>query len=212
MLWLGLGLVVLLCIIFTAFEKWTWTTLCLLASGGVYVWVNKALVLSWILENWQTALLFVGAYLVAGVLWSFGKWLFFLIGFRDAFRDRKAWYLKKRGQNPDGEVPENLMPEFREFLRTGSLTRVDGQGAQYQESYSYNYRDRSYYGGSWDTRPRASDHKSRITGWIGFWPFSMVGTVINDLLRKLINFLFASFKGLYQKMSDAIFRNEAGLK
>jgi hypothetical protein len=211
MLWLGLAFVILLCVIFTAFEKWTWTTLCLLASGGLYFWVNKALVLSWIVENWQTALCFAGAYLIAGVVWSFGKWFFFLIGFRDAYRERKSWFLKKRGLDPDAQIPESLSHDFSEFLRTGYITVID-RGTTMQETYSYGLRDRHYYGGTWNMRPRASDHKSRITGWIGFWPFSMVGTVINDPLRKLIDFLFASFKGLYQKMSDALFRNEPGLK
>ena len=56
--------------------------------------------------------------------------------------------------------------------------------------------------------PQASHNKGKIVAWIAFWPFSFIGTVLNDPIRKMFNFIFDQFKGLYQKMANAIFKDD----
>jgi len=65
--------------------------------------------------------------------------------------------------------------------------------------------------GKW-TKPLASQHKGTITGWMAFWPFSFVGTLLNDPVRRIVTFMFRHFKALYQKMSDRIFANDKELE
>lgn len=113
---------------------------------------------------------------------------------------------KRRGLNAGAQVPSELLTEYTRFFKDGYLHVKDGQDVYYVRCNS-----RSYFGCAWDTKPRATEHKSRITGWVGYWPFSMVGTMINDPLRKLIDFIFTWFNGLYQRMSNYIFRDEVGL-
>lgn len=57
-------------------------------------------------------------------------------------------------------------------------------------------------------RPNAADNKSRIVAWMTFWPFSLVGTFLNDPVRRLFNALFNRFKHLYQQAADHVFRDE----
>lgn len=53
--------------------------------------------------------------------------------------------------------------------------------------------------------PQASDNKGRIVAWMSFWPLSVVGTLLNDPIRKLFNYCFNQFKHLYQAMSNKLY-------
>jgi len=54
-------------------------------------------------------------------------------------------------------------------------------------------------------KPMASKHKTSITEWIAFWPISFVWTMINDPVRKIVNYIFSRIKNLFQRMSDSMF-------
>lgn len=56
--------------------------------------------------------------------------------------------------------------------------------------------------------PQASDNKGRIVAWVSYWPFSLIGTILNDPFRKLFNFIFNQFKGLYQRMANNIYKSD----
>ena len=56
--------------------------------------------------------------------------------------------------------------------------------------------------------PKASDNKSKIIAWISYWPFSAVGTILNDPFRKLFNLIFNQFKNLYQQMANSIYEKD----
>lgn len=56
--------------------------------------------------------------------------------------------------------------------------------------------------------PQASYNKGRIIAWMSFWPFSFIGTLLNDPIRKLFNQIFNQFKNLYQRMANNIFASD----
>lgn len=56
--------------------------------------------------------------------------------------------------------------------------------------------------------PQASKNKSKIIAWMAYWPFSFIGTLLNDPIRKLFNSIFNEFKELYQKMANSIFAED----
>lgn len=56
--------------------------------------------------------------------------------------------------------------------------------------------------------PQASHNKGRIIAWMCYWPFSAIGTILNDPFRKLFNFIFNQFKNLYQQMANSIFKGD----
>ncbi len=55
--------------------------------------------------------------------------------------------------------------------------------------------------------PMASENKALITSWISHWPISALWTLINDPIKKLLNFIFNQIKSVFQKMSNRIFRS-----
>lgn len=175
-------------------EKFGWATLTLILTlVGVQVFhVGGLDLLAFAREHLVQTLLYVGGYLVVGVVWSFIKWFSFLMGFRDEFKQGKAAFLNGLKLNPEGQVPENELDNFHSFM----------------QKWKYG----GYYGNDLSMRPRAAKNKARITAWMAFWPYSVVGTILNDPIRRVFNWLFNGFKALYQKMSDAIFAKHTELK
>lgn len=192
------ALFVLECIL-TETENFGWATvtlvLCGVASAALGHWLHIYSVLDFIRDHGVWTLAYVGVYVCVGVVWSFAKWFSFLMGFRDSFRSLKEGFLKSRDMDPNGQVPDNLRSAFKDYIR---------QNAGWNNQYKHQL---------WEMeRPRASKNKARITAWSAFWPFSFVGTLLNDPVRRLFNFLFNQFKALYQKMADHVFRKDVELQ
>lgn len=60
--------------------------------------------------------------------------------------------------------------------------------------------------------PKASNFKSDIIAWMCWWPFSIIGTLISDPIRKFFTFMYNTFSGAYQRMADKIVPKIEGLK
>ena len=129
-------------------------------------------------NGWLTSLYALG-YVAIGVAWSFVKWFSFLMNYRDKFREAKAAWLSRNNLN---NITTVLTPE---------------QTKDFQSTLRY----------SLSNKPTALTNKSRIMSWMCLWPFSFVGTLLNDPVRKLFNWLFSNFKALYQKMADHILKD-----
>ncbi len=180
-------------------EHWGWATFTLLATFVAslvchHFW-NTPSVVDWVVANGVFTLVYVLAYLAVGVGWSFVKWFSYLMGFRDAFREQKEAFCVKNGLDPKAPVPEDRMAQFDTFLSSNV-----GWGERHRGQLLSR------------ERPRAAKSKARITAWMAFWPFSVVGTILNDPVRRLFNFLFTNFKALYQKMADHVFRKDVELQ
>lgn len=55
--------------------------------------------------------------------------------------------------------------------------------------------------------PQVSDNKSRVIGWMVLWPASMVWTVINDPVRRACEEIYNRLGGVYQAISNRVFRD-----
>lgn len=55
-------------------------------------------------------------------------------------------------------------------------------------------------------KPTAKDNKERITIWIGYWPFSILWTLMNDFVTKITKAIYNKIAGLFDKMSDNVFK------
>jgi len=186
--------VVVVAIVLTELEQFGWATVLLIATVIGSQLLHVAAPLTWVKTHAVETLVYSLVYVAVGIAWSFAKWFSFLIQFRDQYRDQKEGFLTGKKLNPKSQVPEELREEL-------SLT------------FRNTYRGiRCFRGNLLTEKPKASNNKSRIISWMSLWPCSVIGTVLNDPIRRLFNFLFNNFKALYQKMSDHIFRNEPELK
>ncbi len=187
--------------VLTEVEHWGWATFTLLATfvGSLvcHHYFGTPSIIDFVREHGVFTMVYLLVYLGVGVGWSFVKWFSHLHQFRDAYRELKLDFLKFRGLDVTlAAVPEDHLPAFKDWL------------GNKRYSMNANFREEILN----LTRPRASKNKARITAWMAFWPCSLIGTLLNDPVRRAFNFLFNNFKALYQKMSDWVFRKDAELK
>jgi hypothetical protein len=77
----------------------------------------------------------------------------------------------------------------------------------------YRYREAEDYlklNGSlpnWDYPPQVSKHKSDIMRWLSWWPFSLIGTLLNDPLRRLFEAVYRNIASHLQEISNNMFSN-----
>lgn len=184
--------------VFTEVEHFGWATVTLIATavGSAVLghWFPEYSIFTFVKAHGVFTLVYAAAYVGVGVGWSFVKWFSYLMSFRDAFREQKEAFCKKNGLDVAAPIPEDKMPAFDQHLS--------------HVSWKSNHRSQLLS----RERPRASKNKARITAWAAFWPFSFLGTLLNDPVRRLFNLLFNWFKALYQQMSDWVFRKDVELK
>lgn len=51
----------------------------------------------------------------------------------------------------------------------------------------------------------AKNNKGRIMGWIAHWPFSMLGTVFGDFLKRVVETVFNVLRNLYDRIANHVF-------
>lgn len=52
-----------------------------------------------------------------------------------------------------------------------------------------------------------SDNKLKVLVWMCYWPFSAIWTLINDPIKKMYEYILRQLSGLYQKMSNRMFKD-----
>ena len=150
--------VVCICIIAAVeYEKPGWATASLIATFALIGFFGDFNVLTFARENPLSALACVGVYMVAGTLWAFSKWWFFLRARREQYDDVKREFLR-RNKVEGTAIPDDLLEEWKKHA-------PDPDGNR----YGYDYKEKTGFA------PRARNHKSRILTWMIYWPWSMSG-------------------------------------
>lgn len=129
--------------------------------------------------------LWFGAYVVAGVPWAFVKW----------------WlYVTKARQRLMVWLETHIIPVEDNYT---------GKPAEYHQDVM-RFRDSVpspvvFDKGTRKFRVPASEHKGQITTWLALWPFSIVGTILDDLLVRLWETIYNFLRSSFQRVSDAVF-------
>jgi len=203
--------------VLTEVEHWGWATVVMLLTLVGLHFTHVFSLYEFFRDHALEGLIGTAGYVGAGLVWSFIKWLSFLMGFRDTYREQREAFLGAKNLPTDTKVlTEEQEREFLEGLSYMAHTEApyvyDADGKKVGAPRRWKASLYDYRGNSLNVRPRAAKNKSRITSWAIFWPFSLVGTLINDPLRRLWNLIWGAVKGLYQKMSDRMFASHPELK
>lgn len=202
--------------VLTEVEHWGWATFTMAGTLVALHFLHIFSVVDFCKDHALEAVLGSGGYIVAGLVWSFIKWFSFLMGFRDTYREEKEKFLNFKKLDTKTELNDQLKEEFLKGLsnegRYGSRYIEDEKGNKLAAEPRWYSDVNVYRGNSLNVLPRAAKNKARITSWAIFWPFSMVGTIINDPIRRLWNLIWGWVKGLYQRMADRLLAGHPELK
>lgn len=174
-------------------EFWSWPLATLLILFGIFMaTLTSVSVLPWVIENWRLALLYLGGYLVAGVVYAFIKWLFVLYDKRDEFRDKKPAYIN----------------QWKDYVEAVEKDR---------NRFSYTNEELAQMKGSFegfmnlrfpDTIPKAINHKADFAWWITGWPLSGLYTIFDSPLRRFVRFIYNTFSKTWDRMARWVWADE----
>jgi hypothetical protein len=172
-------------------DNGTWATIVAIGTlfGLNYLW--KLPVLATVKANPGHTALLVLAYFGIGVVWTFVKWYFYVHNQVVKYNNYKSAFLK--ANNVATLTPE-LAAALADKLEEGKRYSSRGEGIS-------------------ASAPDPADHKGDLTRWGTYWPFSMIGTALNDIVRRAWEYVYEMLQTTYQRISKAIFRHaEADLQ
>lgn len=152
----------------------------------------KAVVLA-ALSNPILTLEFVAGYFVVGIIYSFIKWYFYLRNIKEKYIIYKVnWIRNNLAEKRWGEITNWSNPTIPEDMKQ-----------DWEEKLQYQSQFWLFICG----KIISSDHKSRITAWVAWWPISGAWTLLNDPIKRMANYLFNQFKEIYNKIYKAMIGN-----
>lgn len=165
-----------------------WATVMLAGSFIILAVMGGPNILLLTLSDPLQALTLLAFYFLAGAFWSIVKWGYFVLNRRDLYNKHKRDFFQRHNVPfLTTVVPENLRTEFK---------------------YSFSW-DFIKGGGRLYDAPQVRDNLERLFIWMAYWPTSFVWTMINDPIRKLWNWIFRSLRGIYDTISNRLYKNIA---
>lgn len=192
-----------------------WGVLSMILVGVVLTFLSHINVFRMIWLNPGPSALFFAGYFVAGAIWSLFKWKLFSREKRAEFNVRYHDFIERLKQHivhrredfnhlkyftlgvgkdytptlredkrrvwsvclEKGEIPDELIPEWNHSRDYGSIV------------------------------PIPTEHKALLTNWIVFWPWSLLGYLLSDVLKDIADWCFERLKGVYNLISISSFRD-----
>ena len=160
-------------------------------------------------------------YLGLGVAWSFAKWYSFLSNKKEKLLEFKAQFIEdynKGKVNAEGTYSDNFDLSRQLGVDKSSLTPISPDVSvqlpvELREPFTKYLKRAGYFGDRYSSQydldqsiiPSASNNKARIMGWMTYWPWSALWTLIHDPIRKAVKALWRHLATSYQRLADKAF-------
>jgi len=64
------------------------------------------------------------------------------------------------------------------------------------------------YGEKWrGQKTEPATYKATVLVWIGYWPFSLVWTLLNDPFKRLVRWIYDELQRIYQRITDRVWES-----
>lgn len=185
---LGLAIATVAEITFLEYEKGWGASITMAVTAMVGLWVVRHhIVFGDVMAQWRWILGSVVGYLVVGTIWSIVKWHFYTADLRDRYNMLRATFClnNKLGVNDAWT----------------SVNKSDWQALVERKLTNYGARS---------IPPDPQEHKSTIMMWTGHWPFSMIWFMINDPVKRVLQFIYRHVRQVYYLVANRNFKGVAG--
>ena len=173
-----------------------WATTSLIAFIiGLHV-VTRFNLYHFITDNWPHCLYGVGVYFLIGITWGFIKWEFFVGKRRDEFDDFKTDWLGQRNI-ASKNVPADLQSDWA-IAVVQKYTRRSYCDDVYLARYTpQSIKDLVV--------PPAHQSKAMIVGWMSYWPFSFLSTLLYDIILDIWGWVYRYLSTIFEMRAKARF-------
>jgi hypothetical protein len=187
LIWILIAAVIAISVL-VEIERGGWATTIFCLSIALIFWRYWADVFNWISQNPTGTLLFIIFYTLSGIIWSIIKWKSYISKYARAFHIVKENFIKKYGQIADKwNLWIDWLKDNRYELSSGYV--------------SFDEKDTPE-----DIAKRltisATSNKGLIVSWIAYWPMSIASTLLNDPVRRFMNWIYDRISGVFQRMSE----------
>ena len=207
-------------IVFIPFASWglAFLILCLFIHSERYWWGLGELIFTLALFQWlgffsymavyefarvnpQTLVIGAAAYVPVGCLYAFMRWSIFVRKIGAKYKEAKAEFAKK------WDIDVGLVPYGLQGAKVGLQPTVEKfMGTPRQVVLDDEWRCPLHVEeGTTKATVPVSYHRGRITAWMGYWPFSLVGWFVGDFLIDVMEVLLERMKGVFQRHADRQF-------
>jgi hypothetical protein len=169
-------------------EKGTWATFTAIATILGLNYISKIPIFEFVTQHPLRLAELIAPFLAGGVVTSIIKWYLYSLKAARLYDDYKEDFLK---ENNVKEFTGEWAFKLQEALKSGKSPKYDDWGnriAIQAEPLSFK------------------ENKARLIRWATYWPFVIVGTVLNDFVRKIWIRLVESLRSTYQGISNHAFR------
>jgi hypothetical protein len=180
-----------------SYEK-TWAAnLSLLVFLGLLYWPGGVNVFGYIIDNpWNTTLMAL-AYFPIGAGWATLKWFLFVLDQKNEYKEFKGKFFETNGL----KGLKTTTPMNQTSVDSGLFTE---ELLEKWEEYLHN-RYTPYRKNDLSSIPQARNHKYRILEWIGYWPFSVIHTLLSDFVKRISRAIYNMIQGWFQAISNKIY-------
>jgi hypothetical protein len=180
MFWALLFVIAVIITILVENEAGPWATTAAIVTAVALNWLWKVPILHASNEHKLASVLWLLVYYAVGIGWGFVKWASFVHKKVGAYNEFKSEFLK-----------ENKVTELTPILAVKLQDKIRG-------GYSSRHIMVSI--------PTASENKGSIIRWMTYWPFSIVGTILNDVVRKLWHHIYMFLATTYDRLASRLWR------
>jgi hypothetical protein len=164
-----------------------WATITLVVGFLLLGVFGNFNILSYIWNHPGGSALWVLGYFAAGASWSVIKWTFYVLNRKDKYMEYRAKWLEAHDLEGAKEIPEDHKEDFAKHMENNYNAEHDGEAL--------------------NKRPRASKHKARIATWVSYWPWSMLWSLLGDVLKRFGKWTFTLFHDLYESISKKAYES-----
>jgi len=139
------------------------------------------------------SLLYVFGYLLLGFIWSFIKWWQYVNKEAFTYKEKRyKWLSNQREKRKEAKL---------DLYGLGSITldtKVPKEMIKDWFSYAWYLSN---------NKPSAVNHKRSISHWIIYWPISLLGSLLNDFIGKVIRIIVVKFRSFYEIITKNAYKN-----
>lgn len=185
--WIPIFVMAIVITILVESENGVWATVATVVTIGVFCYLLNFHIAAFTLAHPLGILKWIAIWFAAGAGWGTAKWLLEVHRCLGRYQEARDQFLADKGVGA-------LTPQL--------AVELDARG-NYYGSYRNTFNKISA------TPPKASDHKADIIRWMTYWPFSMIGFVLRDFVRRIWNHIYTYLAATYDRIAKHVYRNVA---
>jgi hypothetical protein len=164
-----------------AVEKHSWISslICAVLYIVFMQFLAKSDLFGHVIKHPLATFLYILSYFVIGFTWSFVKWWLFV-----------GKLMEKRAQ-----LNKKFLNEYKTRNRESEMNSKDMK-EKWATELRYADLDKT----------SISENKTKISVWVMYWPISLIWSLVDDLIKKIIKQLVIFFKGIYDAITNIMMR------